>query len=99
MQYVGSNQATKIFCRDSDGNVPTYVGDNVVGNLRRVMKSFSHASCYITFFQQPTSDLLNDNGDGTYDAYEKDIAIASFYFDEPVAYEYTRQVFGSYNLE
>ena len=39
MQYVGSNQATKIFCRDSDGNVPTYVGDNVVGNLRRVMKS------------------------------------------------------------
>ena len=30
--------------------------------------------------------------DDTYDAYEKDIAIASFFFEEPVAYEYTRSV-------
>ena len=50
------------------------------------------------FFQQPTSPLLSNNVDDTYDAYEKDIAIASFYFDEPIAYEYTRQVIRSINF-
>ena len=30
--------------------------------------------------------------DDTYDAFEKDIAIASFYFEEPTAYEYSRYV-------
>ena len=33
--------------------------------------------------------MRNDAQD-TYDAYEKDIAIASFYFEEPTAYEYSR---------
>lgn len=33
---------------------------------------------------------VTNDVDGTYDAYEKDIAIASFFFEEPVAYEYTR---------
>ena len=36
--------------------------------------------------------MRNDAQD-TYDAYEKDIAIASFYFEEPTAYEYSRFVF------
>ena len=31
-----------------------------------------------------------NNLEDTYDAYEKDIAIASFYFEEPRAFEYTR---------
>ena len=53
----------------------------------------------MTFFQQPTSALFTNNGDGTYDAYEKDIAIASFYFDEPIAYEYTREVISSFKLD
>ena len=35
--------------------------------------------------------MRNDAQD-TYDAYEKDIAIASFYFEEPTAYEYSRYV-------
>ena len=34
--------------------------------------------------------MRNDAQD-TYDAYEKDIAIASFYFEEPTAYEYSRE--------
>ena len=34
---IDSYLQKKIY-RDSDGNVPTYVGDNVVGNIRRVMK-------------------------------------------------------------
>ena len=35
---------------------------------------------------------VTNDVDGTYDAYENDIAIASFFFEEPVAYEYTRWV-------
>ena len=31
-----------------------------------------------------------NNVEGTYDAYEKDIAIAVFYFRQPTAFEYTR---------
>ena len=34
-----------------------------------------------------SNDIISE-----YDAYEKDIAIASFFFEEPVAYEYTRSV-------
>ena len=75
--------------------MPTYVGENVVGNMRKVKEkryTFLMLNFKLTYFQQPLSALLKNNGDGTYDAYEKDIAIASFYFDEPIAYEYTRQV-------
>ena len=31
-----------------------------------------------------------NNYDETYDAYEKDIALVSFYFKQPTAFEYTR---------
>ena len=34
-----------------------------------------------------------------YDAYDKDIAIASFFFEEPVAYEYTRLGENLYHFE
>ena len=43
-------------------------------------------------FQQRNSALFTVRSDAqdTYDAFEKDIAIASFYFEEPTAYEYSR---------
>ena len=43
-------------------------------------------------FQQRNSALFTVTNDAheTYDAYEKDIAIASFFFEEPTAYEYSR---------
>ena len=39
-------------------------------------------------------DLVGDINhiSGTYDAYEKDIANALFYFEEPTVFEYTRHV-------
>ena len=36
---------------------------------------------------------MRNDAHNNYDAYEKDIAIASFYFEEPTAYEYSRYVF------
>ena len=33
--------------------------------------------------------MTNDN---SYDAYEEDIALVSFYFEEPTVFEYTRYV-------
>ena len=43
-------------------------------------------------FQQQNSAMftVTNDIDGTYDAYKKDIAIAAFFFEEPVAYEYSR---------
>ena len=47
-------------------------------------------------FQQRKSAVFRNDVDDTYDAYEKDIAIASFYFEEPTAYEYTRYAIPNY---
>ena len=33
---------------------------------------------------------FQDNGEDTYDAYEEDIAFATFYFEDPTVFEYTR---------
>ena len=35
------------------------------------------------------SEMIDDN---SYDAYEEDIALVSFYFEEPTVFEYTRYV-------
>ena len=35
---------------------------------------------------------VTGNEEDTYDAYEKDIAFATFYFEEPTVFEYTRHV-------
>ena len=43
-------------------------------------------------FKAEGSDSGNE--DDTYDAYEEDIAIATFYFKEPMVFEYTRHVKG-----
>ena len=32
--------------------------------------------------------------EGSYDAYEEDIAVAHFFFEEPTVFEYTRHVIG-----
>ena len=40
--------------------------------------------------------MFRNDVDDTYDAFEKDIAIASFYFEEPTAYEYTRYAIPNY---
>ena len=44
------------------------------------------------FAQQRNSALLGDTDklDDTYDAYEKDIAVVSFYFEKPTVFEYAR---------
>ena len=46
----------------------------------------------MTSLQQRNSAILTDDDklDGTYDAYEKDIAVVSFYFKSPTVFEYTR---------
>ena len=36
--------------------------------------------------------------DNSYDAYEEDIALVSFYFKEPTVFEYTRHVFRRFHL-
>ena len=43
-------------------------------------------------FQQKDLTMIEGTGhmDGTYNAYEKDIAIASFYFEKPVVFKYKR---------
>ena len=82
--------------------MPHYVSEKVKDNRRRfattakVQFVVADVSAYhlIFQFQQQDSVLFTvRNGvDGAYDAYQKDIAIASFYFEEPMAYEYTRYV-------
>ena len=64
--------------------IPTYVSNNVSDNRRR----------YTTNFQQRSSAVFTATYDveGTYDAYEKDIAIVSFFFEYPTVFEFTRQV-------
>ena len=47
---------------------------------------------YSMFYWQTSADLTNAKKDGTYDAYKEDIAIATFYFEEPIIFEYTRHV-------
>ena len=46
----------------------------------------------VPFLQQRNSALLGDTDklDDTYDAYEKDIAVVSFYFEKPTVFEYAR---------
>ena len=41
------------------------------------------------------SEMTNDN---SYDAYEEDIALVSFYFEEPTIFEYTRHVTAAFKL-
>ena len=46
-------------------------------------------------FQELNSDMTSDN---SYDAYEEDIALVSFYFKEPTVFEYTRHVSRQFHL-
>ena len=64
--------------------VPSYVSNIVSDNRRN----------YTTKFQRDNSAVFTATNDveGTYDAYEKDIAIVSFFFENPTVFEYTRQV-------
>ena len=39
---------------------------------------------------QDNEAAVTGNGEDTYDAYEEDIAFATFYFEEPTVFEYTR---------
>ena len=83
----------------SNNAVPTYVSDQVEDNRRTYTSTTQvHANSkdlphlLITFcmtFQTGIFTATN-NVDETYDAYERDIAIVSFYFKLPTAFEYTR---------
>ena len=66
--------------------VPAYVSSNVTDNRRN----------YTTNFQQRSSAVFTATYDveGTYNAYEKDIAVVSFFFEYPTVFEFTRQVLG-----
>ena len=57
--------------------------------------SIHKATCYyvllfIKFQKDSAIFTATKNIDETYDAYERDIAIVSFYFKQPTAFEYTR---------
>ena len=86
-----------------NGTLPDYVLEKVVDNRRRLLTTarvlFSldqapHKSRLMknSLPKQRNSALFTATNDAqdTYDAYEKDIAIASFFFEEPTAYEYSR---------
>ena len=90
----------KIFFSASDGTIPSYVTDQVEDNRRtyttpaRVNVHYQ-TTCYhmllFTKFQKASAIFTaTKNVDETYDAYERDIAIVSFYFKQPTAFEYTR---------
>ena len=49
-----------------------------------------HKRFNFTFQQSSAIFTATKNVQETYDAYEKDIAIVSFYFKQPTAFEYTR---------
>ena len=42
------------------------------------------------YFQDKETTTITGNAEDTYDAYEEDIAFATFYFEEPTVFEYTR---------
>ena len=68
-------------------DVPDYVRMNVSDNRRNyTTNAFQKSSAIFT----ATYDI-----DGTYNAYEKDIAIVSFFFEYPTVFEYTRFVMNS----
>ena len=68
-------------------DVPDYVHMNVSDNRRNyTTNAFQKSSAVFT----ATYDV-----EGTYDAYEKDIAIVSFFFEYPTVFEYTRFVINS----
>ena len=46
-------------------------------------------------FQEENSDMTSDD---SYDAYEEDIALVSFYFKDPTVFEYTRHVSREFHL-
>ena len=63
-------------------DVPDYVSANVSDNRRNyTTNAFQKSSAIFT----ATYDI-----EGTYNAYEKDIAIVSFFFEYPTVFEYTR---------
>ena len=90
------------FCSVSNNAVPTYVSSEVEDN-RRTYTSTSqvyhkyklwsklqyHECSNGVIFQTGIFTATNDVTE-TYDAYERDIAIVSFYFKLPTAFEYTR---------
>ena len=51
---------------------------------------FSHVGNFIFQEKSTEADMIEDS----YDAYEEDIAVAHFYFKEPMVFEYTRHVKG-----
>ena len=83
--------------------MPTYVRSQVTDNRRRYPYSnmvkktkFPHNSHGLIVIEfQDKSTTVTGNGEGTYDAYEEDIAFAIFYFEEPTVFEYTRYVKGA----
>ena len=90
----------KLIYRTFENEVPLYVSDKVKDNRRKLPNyakvllvfenvcMMGNGHTFLNAFQQHNSY----GNDGTYDAYEKDIAVATFYFEEPMVFEYTRHV-------
>ena len=101
LTYVASSDYT-INNREIGEDIPSYVSsiakDNrrKYTNLARVMYKSSNFSLShhvpTPNFQQQDSEVFSvrNSVEETYDAYEKDIAIALFYFKQPTAFEFTR---------
>ena len=92
-----------IISRRIEDKVPGYIEKKMTGNRRTytttekvsislIFKCFVIKQHVASFMQQRNSALLGDSDimDDTYDAYEKDIAVVSFYFEHPTVFEYAR---------
>ena len=90
--------------RESNGFVPSYIKDIVKDNRRtyasvaqvciQILDNYQVSKCQLKDMTNSQRDAAiftaTNNYDETYDAYEKDIALVSFYFKQPTAFEYTR---------
>ena len=60
--------------------------------IKSLARDYILLDTYNSYNFQDMEAAVTGNGEDTYDAYEKDIAFVTFYFEEPTVFEYTRHV-------
>ena len=81
---IWGQQVLSQYSAEADGNVPEYISKSIITNMRR-FADVDKAS------GNPVFTATNEDSP-KYDAYQKDIAMVTFFFERPTVFEYSRQV-------
>ena len=80
---IWGQQVLSQYSAEAD-DIPDYIANSIITNLRRYADKDKASG-------NPVFSATNDKSP-TYDAYQKDIAMVTFFFESPTIMEYSRQV-------